>query len=59
VRSIAYPQRDCSAQELAAVISDYIQLFDRLMKGYLNGSMDAHDVEAAYYSYLTHSSIHI
>ena len=59
VRSIAYPQRDCTAQELAAAISDYIQLFDRLMKGWLGGSMDAHDVEAAYYSYVTHSSIRI
>ena len=59
VRSIAYPQRECTAQELAAAISDYIQLFDRLMKGWLGGSMDAHDVEAAYYSYVTHSSIRI
>ena len=59
VRSIAAPDRDCTAQELAEAISEYIQLFDRLMKAYLGGSMDAHEVEAAYYSQLTHSSIHI
>jgi len=59
VRSIAVPERDCTAQELAEAISEYIKLFDRLMKGYLGGSLDAHGVEAAYYSQLHHSSIHI
>ena len=59
VRSIAVPQRDCTAAELAEVISEYIKLFDRMMKGYLNGSLDAHAVESAYYSYLTHTEIHI
>ena len=57
VRSIAVPEKDCTAQELAEAISGYIELFDRMLKGYLNGSLDAHAVEAAYYSYLTHSSI--
>jgi hypothetical protein len=28
-----------------------------MLKGYLSGSMDSHDVEAACYSYLTHASI--
>ena len=59
LRSIAVPQRDCGPTELAEVISGYIQLFDRLMKGYLNGSLDAQAVENAYYSYLTHMEIHI
>ena len=59
LRTIAVPDRDCTAQELAEAISGYIELFDRLLKGYLNGSMDAHAVQAAYYSYLTHSSIRI
>ena len=59
LRSIAVPEHDCSAQELAEVISEYVKLFDRLLKGYLSGAMDAHDVEAAYYSYLVHSSVHI
>ena len=57
VRSIAVPEKDCTAQELAEAISGYIELFDRMLKGYLNGSLDAHAVEAAYYSCLTHSSI--
>ena len=56
-RSIAVPEKDCTAQELAEAISGYIKLFDSMLKGYLNGSLDAHAVEAAYYSYLTHSSI--
>ena len=59
IRSIAVPERDCSAQELAEAISGYIKLFDRLLKGYVGGTMDAHGVEAAYYSYLTHSDVHI
>jgi len=59
VRSIAPPDSDCSAEELAGAISDYIKLFDRLMKGYLTGRMDAHDVEGAYYSWLTRAKIHI
>ena len=59
VRSIAVPDKNCSAEELAAAISDYIQLFDRLMKSYLTGRLDAHEVEAAYYSYLTNAPVHI
>ena len=59
VRSIAYPHRDCTAQELAEAISEYIQLFDRLMKGYLGGSLDAQGVQTAYRSYLAHTSIRI
>ena len=59
VRSISVPEKDCSTQALAEAISGYIKLFDKLMKGWLNGSLDAHAVEAAYYSYLTHSDIHI
>ena len=59
IRSIAVPDRDCSAQELAGTISEYIKLFDRLLKGYVGGTMDAHSVEAAYYSYLIHSQVHI
>ena len=59
LRSISVPDRDCTTQELAEAISEYVQLFDRLLKGYLNGAMDAHEVEAAYYSYLVHTSIRI
>ena len=59
VRSLALPDRDCGTEELAEAISNYIKLFDRLMKGWLRGSLDAHEIEAAYYSYLIHSDIHI
>lgn len=59
MRSLAVPDRDCSAEELAGAISEYIKLFDKLMKGYLNGRLDAHEVEAAYYSHMIRSEIHI
>ena len=59
VRSIAAPDKDCTTDELASALSEYIKLFDRLMKAYLAGKLDAHDVEASYYSYLINTSIHI
>ena len=48
VRSIAAPDRDCSTDELAAALSEYIQLFDHLMKGFLAGRYSIHEVEAIY-----------
>jgi hypothetical protein len=59
VRSIAAPDKDCTAEELASALSEYIKLFDKLLKGYLNGRYDAHDVEAAYYSQMINAPIHI
>ena len=59
VRSIAAPDKDCSTDELAGALSEYIKLFDRLMKAYLAGKLDAHDVEAAYYSQMINAPIHI
>ena len=59
VRSLAAPDKNCSAEELAAAISDYVQLFDKLMKGFLSGRLDAHEVEAAYYSHLIRTQVHI
>lgn len=59
VRSLAAPDRDCTADALAGAISQYITLFDKLMKGYLSGRYDAHDVEAAYYSNLIKTPVHI
>lgn len=59
VRSIAAPDRNCTSDELAAALSEYIKLFDRLMKGYLSGRFDGHDVEAAYYSHMINSAVHI
>jgi hypothetical protein len=58
-RSLAAPDKNCTAEELAAAISDYVQLFDKLMKSYLSGRMDAHEIEAAYYSYLINAPVHI
>ena len=59
VRSLAAPDRNCSSDELAAAIAEYIKLFDRLMKNYLTGRMDEHEVEAAYYSHMINSEVHI
>ena len=59
VRSIAAPDRDCSTDELAQALSEYIKLFDKLMKNYLTGRLDAHEVEAAYFSHMRSAHIHI
>ena len=59
VRSIAVPDRSCTAEELANALSEYIKLFDKLMKGYLSGRYDAHDVESAYYSQMRSAPVHI
>ncbi len=59
VRSIAAPDRDCTTDELASALSEYIKLFDKLMKAYLAGRLDAHDVEAAYFSQMRNSPVHI
>ncbi len=48
VRSIAVPDRDCSAQELAEAISEYIKLFDRLLKAWLGGRLNADGLREAY-----------
>lgn len=48
VRGIARPMRDCSAEELAAAISAYVRLLDRVMKGYLAGRISAGDAEREY-----------
>lgn len=59
MRSISLPEQKLSSDELAAVIAEYIKLFDKLMKGYLAGRYDAHEVEAAYYSHMVNSKVHI
>ena len=57
VRSIGIPQRNCTSDELATVISEYIKLFDSMMKGYLSGRYDAREIEACYYSLLRRADI--
>ena len=59
VRSLAAPDRDCSTDELARALSEYIQLFDKLMKNYLTGRLDAHEVEATYFSHMRAAAVHI
>ena len=59
VRSIAAPDKDCSTQELASALSDYITLFDKLLKGYLAGRYSPHDIEGAYCSYTNKDPIHL
>ena len=48
VRQLAAPVRNCSVDELAETISDYVRMFDRLMKGYLAGRLSAADVADQY-----------
>jgi len=51
VRAIGVPQgRDCSCDDIAGVISEYIKLLDRLLKGYLSGELSAKAVEKEYRS---------
>ena len=59
VRSIAVPDKNCSSEKLAEAIAEYIKLFDRLMKDYLTGRLEAHEVEAAYYSHMINTEVHI
>ena len=56
-RSIAVPLNDCSASELGSALSEYIRLFDTLLKSYLSGRLSAHEIEAAYYSWLVNTEI--
>ncbi len=57
IRSIAIPTRDCSSDELAGVLSEYIKLFDTMMKGYLTGKLDAREIEACYFSQLRRAEV--
>ena len=59
VRSLCAPEGDCTAEEMAGAISEYIKLFDKLMKHYLTGRLDAQEVEAAYYSYMRNAAVRI
>ncbi len=56
LRPIAQPRQDCTAEEIAQAISDYVQMFDRLLKAYLGGST-ARQIEQAYCDNLHHREI--
>ena len=58
-RSISAPDRDCTTDQLASALSEYIKLFDKLMKAYLAGRLDDHDVESAYFSQMRNAPVHI
>ncbi len=57
VRSISIPSRDCSSKELAEAISEYVHLFDRLLKGCLSCRLTAADAERQYASFVNGSSL--
>lgn len=57
-RSLAQPDKDCTSDELASALAEYIRLFDKLMKGWLSGRYDAHAVESAYYSFIRNTKVH-
>ena len=57
VRSIAPPSKDCTADELAQAISEYIQLFDRLMKGYVSGELDGRDIEREWFTAMRRAAV--
>lgn len=59
VRSIAMPDRDCTTDELAQTLSEYIKLFDKLLKGYLSDRLSAQEVESAYCAHMNGAMIHI
>ena len=48
IRSLSVPNRECTAAELAEALSDYVHLFDRLLKGCLSGRLSAADAERQY-----------
>ena len=57
-RSIALPgRRDYTSGDVAAAISAYVRLFDRLMKGYLAGRMSAGQVRDEYAAWLHEGNI--
>ena len=59
-RTIAVPRgRDVSAEDVAEALSDYIKLFDRLMKDTLAGRCDANDVQSEYYRDLAQRKLYI
>jgi len=58
IRSIAYYD-SMTSDALAKGISDYVTLFDTLMKRYIAGAIDADDVAAAYVNCLAEGKISV
>lgn len=58
VRPIFMPRSaGLTSDGIANALSDYIQLFDRLLKGYLSGELSATDIEKAYVNDLKGRSV--
>ena len=49
--------RDYSTKDVASAISAYVRLFDRLMKGYLAGSLSPEQVRSEYIQWLRQGNI--
>ena len=45
------PDRNYTNEEVGDNISSYIQIFDKLVKGYVSGSYNSRDVEMIYLEY--------
>lgn len=62
-RTLSYPtsngstQSEISSKELAEVISDYIRLFDRLLKAYVAGNLTPDELASQYAAYLKTQTI--
>jgi len=48
VRSLLLPQHPGNNEDVAQVIADYVQMFDRLMKAYLAGQLSPEQLEQEY-----------
>ncbi len=57
-RSLHFPAKsEPDSRELAEAVSSYVSLFDRLIKGYVAGSLDAESVAAIYSNALSQGKI--
>ena len=53
IRSITVPQdKNYTSRQIADAISNYIRIFDTVMKGYLSGKYDENAIETMYKEYL-------
>lgn len=59
IRTILEPEGGFEAETLAKTLSDYVALFDTLMKGYLSESLIEHDISRAYADYLSNAELYI
>lgn len=57
IRTISSPSVNCSNDDLAAAISDYVTLFDSTMKSWLSGQYSDYDIEDAYRKHVSTSAI--